>query len=71
MQWKCYEKIIYGNICSGEDNKDLRLQYKETTVNKFLEYLLPRLEKFVVHNFVARFKKSSTKPAWKPLLKIQ
>jgi hypothetical protein len=55
MQWECYELVIYGKMCTGVDNKVLRLQYKETSTYTFLEYWKPRLQKFIFHNYVAQF----------------
>jgi hypothetical protein len=55
MTWKCYEKIVHGKTRVRVDKKILRLQYKETTVAKFLSYTKPKLCKFILHNFVAHF----------------
>jgi hypothetical protein len=55
MTWKCCEKFIHGRTRERANNKVLKLQYKETTVAKFLSYTKPKLRKFILHNFVARF----------------
>ncbi len=55
MQWKCYELVIHAKMRARKD-KVLILQYKETTLICFLDYLRPKLKKFIVHNYVAYFK---------------
>jgi hypothetical protein len=55
MKWKCCEKVVHGKTKVGLDNKILRLQYKETITQVFLSYTKPRLQKFILHNLLARF----------------
>jgi hypothetical protein len=38
-----------------KDNKVLRLQYKKTTSRFFLDYMRPRIRKFIIHNFIVCF----------------
>ncbi len=59
MQWKCCELVLHGKTKSSKDNKVLQLQYKETKPIEFLQCLRLRLQKFIVHNYVAHFKRSS------------
>ena len=42
----------------GETWKILALMYKSTTSDEFIQYLKPKLEFFVKHNFVARWQDS-------------
>jgi hypothetical protein len=56
MQLKCYELVIHAKMKARKD-KVLILYYKETTLNFFLDYLWPKLKKFIVHNYVVCFKK--------------
>jgi hypothetical protein len=55
MRWKSYEKKFHGKAHSCLDNKVLKFQYKETTTHFFLEYTKLKLQKCVLHNFVACF----------------
>lgn len=61
MQWKCYELVVHGKTWAGEDCKVLQLEYKETTKKCFLDYLKPKLSKFILHNYVAHFQKEQYK----------
>jgi hypothetical protein len=47
--------MVHGKTRAGEDNKVLRLQYKETWAKVFLDYLRPKLKRFVLHNYVSKF----------------
>ncbi len=40
---------------NGQPLKKLTLVYKNTTSSEFIEYLQPKLQHFVKHNFVARW----------------
>ncbi len=51
MQWKSYEKVLHGKTRVGKDNYVLCLQYKEKNAHVFLEYLRPKLQKKLVHNY--------------------
>ncbi len=55
MQWKCYQKVLHGKTHAGKNNFVLHLQYKELTTKVFLDYLQPRLKKFIYHNYVYHF----------------
>jgi hypothetical protein len=52
---------LHGKIRAGLDNKVLRLQYKETTTHVFLSFTRLRLQKFIIHNFVAHFQEEQYK----------
>jgi HD-GYP domain-containing protein (c-di-GMP phosphodiesterase class II) len=39
----------------GEERKKLKLIYKSTKNNELIEYLKPKLQYFVSHNFIARW----------------
>ncbi len=53
MQWKCCELVVHGQTRAGKYNKVLRLQYKETIAKVFLDYLHPKLKRFVLHKVKA------------------
>jgi hypothetical protein len=55
MQWNCYQKVLHGKTHVGKDNFVLHLQYKELIAKVFLDYLQPRLKKFIYHNYVYHF----------------
>jgi hypothetical protein len=55
MQWKCYQKVLHGKTHVGKNNFVLRLQYKELIAKVFLDYLRPRLKKFIYYNYVYHF----------------
>jgi hypothetical protein len=61
MQWKCYELIVNGKTWAREDCKLLQLQYNESTTKCFLDYLKPKLSKFILHKYVAHFQKEQYK----------
>jgi len=61
MMWKCYEKVVHGKTRACLKNKVLRLQYNEITVHVFFSYTRPRLQKFILHNFMARFQEEQYK----------
>ncbi len=54
VKWKhfCMEQIV---TKSGEEKKKLKLIYKFIIFGELLEYLKPKLQFFVHHNFVARW----------------
>jgi hypothetical protein len=54
MNWKCFslEKIV---TKKGEEKKKLTLVYKSTSSVDFIQYLKPKLQHFVCHNFVAHW----------------
>ena len=45
----------------GETRKKLALMYKSTTSSEFIQYLKPKIEFFVKHNFVATWQDSQFK----------
>jgi hypothetical protein len=55
MQWKCYQKVLHGQTCASKNNFVLCLQYKESIAKVLLDYLQPRLKKFIYHNYVYHF----------------
>jgi hypothetical protein len=44
--------VVHGKTWAGKDKK---LQYKETTTKVFIDYLQPKLKRFVLHNYVSKF----------------
>jgi hypothetical protein len=55
MKWKCYQKVLHGKTRVGKNNFVLCLQYKESIAKVFLDYLRPRVKKFIYHNYVYHF----------------
>ncbi len=52
IQWHCFAlETIMARI--GQVLKKLTLVYKNITLNKFINYLKPKLQHFAKHNFVA------------------
>jgi hypothetical protein len=54
VKWKHFsmEQIV---TKSGEENKKLKFVYKSIVSSELLEYLKPKFQFFVHHNFVARW----------------
>ncbi len=54
VKWKCYalEETKYRN---GKALKMLTLVYKKISLDESIEYMKPKLQHFVKHNFVARW----------------
>jgi hypothetical protein len=56
MQWNCYELVIHGKAHIGVNNKVLWLHYKEILAHTFLEYLKPKLCKFIFRDSMVQFR---------------
>jgi hypothetical protein len=67
VKWKCFEKTVVGQTEDGQPKKRIREVYKSTSGEEFLNYLKPNLEKFVTHNFVARWQDSQCENAMRDL----
>jgi hypothetical protein len=54
ISWKHFsmETIV---IKKDEERKKLKLIYKSTKSNELIEYLKPKLQYFVCHNFITRW----------------
>jgi hypothetical protein len=55
LQWQRYVKIVVGQKDNGDACKVTQLQYMDTSTLEFLDYLHPKLEDFVTHNFIAKW----------------
>jgi len=66
VEWRCYtlEKTTTKN---GNSLKKLNLVYKKTTSDEFTDYLKPKLQHFVRHNFVARWQDQHIKACVKAI----
>ncbi len=64
VSWKhiSMEKIM---TKSGKEKKKLKLIYKSTTSNDLGQYLKPKLQYFVYHNFVAKWQDQQFKTTLK------
>ncbi len=54
MAWRCFEQKIVWMINERKPKKRIKEASKKTIVSTFLEYLQPKLQQFIKHNFVAR-----------------
>jgi hypothetical protein len=55
VAWRCFEQDIIGVADEGRLEKRIKRTFKETTTSMFLDYLQPKLQQFIKHNFVARW----------------
>jgi hypothetical protein len=55
MTRKCFEQDIIGVTYEGRPKKRIKETFKETAMSMFLDYLHPKLQQFIKHNFVARW----------------
>jgi hypothetical protein len=55
VQWWWYAKVVVRQKDSGEDRKLHNYKYMDTPTLELLEYLHPRLNDFVTHNFDAKW----------------
>jgi hypothetical protein len=55
VEWRAFEKISFGKIKEGEVKEVFRLENKLTKPREFLFYATPKIQKFVMHNFVAQW----------------
>jgi hypothetical protein len=53
MKWKSNGYIILGTIQEGNLKKASTLEYRKTTLCELIQYLKPKFQAFVVHNYVA------------------
>jgi hypothetical protein len=55
VSWRRFENVSVGNTRVGEPKTVIRLMHKETSPSTLLEYMQPLLEKYLLHNFIARW----------------
>jgi hypothetical protein len=53
VKWKSIGYKVVGTTEEGNQRKASTLEYRETTPCELIEYLKPRLQAFVLHNYVA------------------
>jgi hypothetical protein len=53
--WKCLKLEVIGVNEDGRPKKRVKECFKETSSSTFIEYLRPNIQKFVKHDFVARW----------------
>jgi hypothetical protein len=58
--WKCFELETIGVNKDGRHKKRVKECFKETS-STFLEYLRPKIQLFVKHNFVAMWQNAQCK----------
>ena len=62
--WQCFEKtIIPGTDEEGQPRKRIRDVYKETAPFELIAHLKPALQKFILHNFTARWQDAQARLA--------
>jgi hypothetical protein len=66
IQWRCYA-LEETKSKNGKPLKKLTLVYKNTSSNEFVEYLKPKIQHFVRHNFMARWQDKHFKTCVKSL----
>ena len=70
VKWRMFEKIKSGtNPQIGLPKTILTESYKETPPHELVNYLIPTLQKFIRHNYVARWQDSQCKLAMSSLPK--
>lgn len=55
VSWRCFRSEVIGTTDDGQEKKKIKEVFMQTSTKEFLEYLRPKLARFVVHNFVARW----------------
>lgn len=55
VKWRCFQNEVVGATEDGQAKKKIQEVFKQTSVSEFLDFLRPKLAKFVAHNFVARW----------------
>jgi hypothetical protein len=55
IQWCQFSLETTTMARNGQTLKKLTLMYKSTTIDKFINYLKPKLQHFVKHNFIAHW----------------
>jgi hypothetical protein len=55
VKWPCFQSEVIGTRLDGQVKKKIKEVFMETSAMEFLHFLKPKLVKFVIHNFVARW----------------
>jgi hypothetical protein len=55
MQWQQNAMIAVGKDKVGNENKCMKLEYMETILGIFIDYLKPKIIVFIEHNVFARW----------------
>jgi hypothetical protein len=55
VKWRCFQSEVIGTADDGQAKKKIKEVFMETSAREFVEFLQPKLAKFVSHNFVARW----------------
>lgn len=55
LKWRCFSYEVVGVNDDGEPRKRITEVFRETLCFEFFEYLKPKLQQFVSHNFIARW----------------
>jgi hypothetical protein len=71
IPWKWFENVFIGHSDDGDDRHAIWLQSKMTSPSEFVAYLKPKLTKFVVHNFEAKWQDAQFKFCFNNLTKDQ
>jgi hypothetical protein len=61
MAWRRFEQVAAGKTKLGDPKTIIRLEYKETNPRAFLAFAKPKIEAFVMHQFVAKWQDSAFK----------
>ena len=53
VKWKRYGYKVVGTIVEGHPRKATILEYRETKPSELIDYLKPKLQAFVLHNYIS------------------
>lgn len=67
VTWRCFERIEIGKDEDGNPARRIKEVYKQTSPYELVQYLKPTLQRFITHNFVARWQDEQSKLALKSL----
>jgi hypothetical protein len=68
---KWFKNVFVGHFNDGGDRHAIQLQSNMTLPSKFVAYIKPKLTKFVVHNFEAKWQDAQFKSSLDNLMKNQ
>ncbi len=59
--WCKISYVVIGKTSSGRDKKVSRVEYCESKPSELIDYLKPRLQEFVLHNFTSKWQEKEFK----------
>jgi len=61
LLWRCFKHDTIGVIDEGKPKKSIKKTFWKTTTSMFLDYLRPKLQHFIKHNFGAKWQDNQCK----------